>query len=483
MILQKAGDHYLLFSTILFAIMDFDQINLEKLAFLPTNLLLYFIPSYLCKSDQYQWFSTCKAWKPRLLENRSIYISEEIPYKEYSACATPNVYLWSQFISSSDPRRILEMVGCGLANRPLRKVRLNISRNELLKHEEKICAIAENIYFLHIFNNFLSFDQNYYPPITWKDPTALSIKRLLQSAWIVREDKHLAWPDVIFAHVEKVNDAVECNTITSCSSNRQALSGVNKVIIQKDKKCYVEFGPDEKVDLQSIAFEYCDSVYDVPTAHSIKLLHCQNINQINTLAKAEHVHLEGLTIDDLSMLGGVKKLVVRACQVNHYPVPTLEKGQHWEFSMVNMQDVSVLKSLEQLTLWNCNHVEDGSTLGGVQKLTLIGGKMKHYPVPWTGKQQFWAFSGVGIVDVSKLATLEGLKLVRCNQVTDISKLGAVRYLTIERCAGLVKSAKYPSPTGRLQEWTFAQMYICKTIVEQMVTLHRLTLIGDEITDI
>ena len=165
----------------------------EQLASLATDVLLYCILPFLRKGDQYQCLSTCKAWKPRLLETRSLYIAETMPDDFNPTYGIPNVYLWNRFLNHKEPQRLFEMVGCvpqAEGTKPHRKVRLDISMKELSQQLETVCAIADYIYSIIVM---VPVTLPQYKPICIKAPKPLAIKRWLKSGWFVNdENSHMS---------------------------------------------------------------------------------------------------------------------------------------------------------------------------------------------------------------------------------------------------------------------------------------------------
>jgi surface protein len=386
--------------------------------------LVQLIVEYLQKGEQNLCLSLSKQWLPLLHENRTICISPVIG-SDYYPCPD----MWRMF-RDCDEKIMLVVDPVGVGNfvdgedtRKLitrRKLTLSVSREEA---EESLQVVLKHVLrfgSIHLSVFSPRSTEQLYPVVQLHNPTAASLTRVLLSQ--TTTNKYL---DADLDHLHSFVEA-EAQRILKDEDERLAevsatslltLRGVRGLQLNSDGSVFLELGPDPDCYLQTVVLDRCHRVTDISALRGVSkviLNGCGRIADIQTLSKARCVEIRGCT-----MLNGVSAL-------KDVEEVTLER--------VTLKSISELDKVKKLTVRNSSSIAK-------------------YPVPSIGKGQAWEFEEGSIADLSGWGCLDGLTLTNCSRVNNISMLGTVRYLTIKTNNSLI----LPKPTGRLQEWTFVNI--------------------------
>eukprot|EP00039_Didymoeca_costata_P030080 m.27817 g.27817 ORF g.27817 m.27817 type:complete len:629 (+) comp7939_c0_seq4:168-2054(+) len=157
--------------------------------------------------------------------------------------------------------------------------------------------------------------------------------------------------------------------------------------------------------LNSVSITECDDVTDVAPIKNIPkitLNRCNGIQDLSPLGQAQDLTVQRcLRVSDVSVLKDVTSLTLDRCP--------------------KVLDINGLGhgNLVKLTLRKCRNIRDLSGLASSSVLRIVKLEQMH-----------------NVEDVSMLTTLDELHLVECPTISDVSMLGGIRRLVVARCRKL-----------------------------------------------
>jgi hypothetical protein len=223
------------------------------------------------------------------------------------------------------------------------------------------------------------------------------------------------------------------------STSLLTLRGVRGLQMNSDGSVFLELGSNSNCKLQTVVLDRCHRFTDISALHgvprvilnnceriadiqalsearSVEIRGCSLISNVSALKDVDEVTLEKVTLGSIRELDKVKKLSVRNCSIDEYPVPSIGKGQAWDFEGATIADLSGWGCLEKLTLSNCSRVNDISMLGAVRYLTVESRNSLIIPKP-SGRLQEWTLVGISFLSPEQMKLLSGLcrlTLDRCS---------------------------------------------------------------------
>jgi surface protein len=427
------------------------------LAALPSELV-QLIVECLQKGEQYLCLSLTKQWLPLLHKSRTICISPDIRSDFYSC---PD--MWSMFRDFNvDIMRVIDPDDAlrEVRKQSRRKLTLSLSR---AKVEESVTLVLKHVLYFDCINlsafNPRSTAQ-LLPVVQLHNPTAASLTRVLLSQ--TSTNKYL---DGNLDHLHSFVEAEANHILQDADNERHAevsatslltLRGVRGLQMHSDGSVFLELGPDSDCKLQTVVLDRCHRVTDISALHgvpkvilsgcehiadiqalsearSVEIWGCLLISKVSALKDIEEVTLEKITLGSIRELDKVNKLTVRNCSIDEYPVPSIGKGQAWDFEGATIADLSGWGCLEKLTLSNCSRVNDISMLGAVRYLTIYSKNSLILPKP-SGRLQEWTLVGISFLSPEQLQLLSGLcclmldrcSFSKCNRT--LSGLTNIEYL-------------------------------------------------------
>jgi len=176
---------------------------------------------------------------------------------------------------------------------------------------------------------------------------------------------------------------------------------------------YSLFTNTHKLRLSDVTITDSDLVH-LRRVHSLQLDDCKLLTTLSMLKDCEiqDLYLDRLKISDVSMLGHIPKLKIRACY--------------------KVVDVRALKNVKDLSFISCHGFTDVSMLGGVEHLSLFGSNVGDVSVLANVRSLDLSFCH-WVMDVSALGKLHTLKMLDCIQITDFSALGLLYELDLTQC--------------------------------------------------
>jgi surface protein len=462
---------------------------------LPPDLVL-FLAHFLNRREGYRLLSLCKSWIPPLFDYRRIFISSPTNARSNADSERyfPHVHKWDVFRNSPEHRDMFTRIlnGSAITTFNKRKISLRISLSELKGNVEFLLASVDDICELEVRregnqNEKWSFMDSLLPVVV-KNPSITSLKRLIlsQNATTKFHERYSLRSLYSFVESEVIRMLeVESTAHYECSSSLLALRGVNRLQLRNCGTCFIEFSPMSSGKLQYVELLGCEDLVDLSALQgvpNIKLIACSKVTDVQPLSQTRTVHiincsgitdlsyllhleevvLHGLALDDISMLGNVKKLELRHCEVSKYPIPSIGKGQHWVIMECNHVDVSKWGNLESLQLRGCHFLQGVKSLGEIRFLTIADmvfvlpepvGRwqewtLKRLTIPWPGLRSlsgifkviveecnFWSSEGC----LNEVSNIKYLECINCENLKFICALSNIQSLKIVTDAKIIVS--------------------------------------------
>lgn len=465
---------------------------------IPTEVLENCIVPFLQQDEQLQLLSCCTNWLPLLHQIRTISISttSTANYISRITCTYEKYYYysktWLYFCESEAHRRkVLAILRCptlvDTTNQPIqrkdssRRLKLIIDIANALKYKELICQYVE--YMREV--TFTASD-GFQPlpsrllPVTIEYPTVIALQRWFASQQVSISYRNLSELYVLLQQKVMLLLPKDVQPISQQDDEQgqrkgqigekqepslHLLQDIRRIWLSGDGHCFLEINPHPTAScLQCVVLDGCDHIVDLKPLQGIpdvKLIACIGVIEIQALSQAKHVtirrcsqirdvsslanmtqvFLEGMVMEDISMLGNVTRLVLHHCTVQKYPVPNGHSAQDWEIANMDIIDLIGFDRLYTLTLIQCAHVKDISMLGSVQYLHINSCEsIRNLPKPIGGsRQQEWTFANVAFTKMKSFAftdfiSLHKLTLESCRIGQEIRQLSDIQQVFIRDCA-------------------------------------------------
>lgn len=444
---------------------------------LPHEILIHCIAPFLSKTERYRVFSSCKAYKPLLLEVRTIWMSQ---------------VRWNKFVDCECYRsKLLKIVGLDNRNSHSCTRKLNILLTCNIEAREVDHAISKQ------YRTFLM--RNYAYTISDSahnnDPFSCMTSRYthLKNEFWTQRTIHLPFQDLYKLHrliVNEYNEIVNMEDLLldfdpTRDDKKKSLAKLKNILsveLHRNNECNLQLCYGYSLKILTLHYVENENI-DASLLEGVELL--QLFEGMNTIA-ASSLNLEGTRyfqiykypnidiglfrnlervllscldyITDIGMLGGVKFLnVVRCNGIRRWPKPS-GRDQSWRFcnNIYVTKDLRGYEILKTLALTFCDSIEDISMLGKITQLD-VGGctNISKYPKP-LGSNQRWELSSSSMVDLTGYDKLLSLQLFNCENLTDLRILGNLKELHVCKCLNIIS---YPLPTRNDQEWCFQECNI------------------------
>jgi hypothetical protein len=167
---------------------------------------------------------------------------------------------------------------------------------------------------------------------------------------------------------------------------------------------------------------FCDSVVFTSSAASV-LRNCIELD------------LSFTDIEDVSLLGNVKKLILQSCK-NLSDISALKNANYLDFTdCKKINDVSMLENVKTLILNRCSDISDISMLGDVLRLNICGLSRSCLGLPHQNNVKCLTISPYMLHEVEQFHFPDNVRrLVVCGNCPDLSCLQSLkyRYIRIEQ---------------------------------------------------
>jgi len=197
----------------------------------------------------------------------------------------------------------------------------------------------------------------------------------------------------------------------------------------------------ELKDIRKVKLVYglFENLFALNSIHTLVLEYCgENVNDISFLGKLREIKLNrchGIT--DFSALSSVKKVSIEHCKgLTDTSLKVLSNNHTLVIYDCEIEDISCLKNVRDLTLRTCRHIRDVSSLGTGTIKKLYLGCMNIEDISTLGTIHTLIMDGLPINDVSWLKNVHTLTISQCNLIDDISDLKNVHKLCLYDCPSI-----------------------------------------------